>query len=257
MNAANYKRRRLIYIILMVVAVLLLLCGFYHINHFSKYINNGDKVRAYVENILEHPDQNSENYEQDVEHYQKLLQYYKDQNVIDQHVVVAIIISYTHNGNDITTDLNYFSQSIQIGQVITIYVNKADSYDFIYEKENKFGLYFCMIVGSVLLIATVGLFLIERHNSKCDLQLFKEGKVIVATVMYADEVEKKSKFGRHPFVFTCVYKNPETNEEIYFTSDNMYCKDYGINYIGKDIKIYVDPNDNTNYYIDCKQFEKI
>ena len=37
----------------------------------------------------------------------------------------------------------------------------------------------------------------------------------------------------------------------------MYCKDYGINYIGKDIKIYVDPNDNTNYYIDCKQFEKI
>ena len=161
MNINNAKKRKLIYIILMIVAVLLLLCGFYHINHLNKYVKNGDKVRAYVENILEFPDQNSESYEQDVEHYQKLLKYYKNLNVIDKDATVAIIICYTHNNNYITTDLNYFSNSIMIGQVLTIYVNQDDSYDFVYEKENKFGLYFCMIVGSVLLLGSIGLFLIE------------------------------------------------------------------------------------------------
>ncbi len=257
MNSSNFKKKRLIYIILIIVAIILLLCGFYHIYKINKYVKNGDEIKAYVENILEYPDQNSESYEEDVKRYNQLLKYYKDAKIIDEHAAIAIIIVYTHNGEEITTDLEYFSPTIEIGQFVTIYVNPENSLDFIYKNENKFGLYFSMIAGTILLVGSLALFIIDAYNRKCDIQLFKEGKVIEAEIIYADEQENKTMFGRHPFVFTCMYKEPETNEEIIFTSEGIYCKDNGINYIGKKIKIYVDPKDITNYFIDSKQFEII
>ena len=256
MNHFELSRKKLFNIIIIVVAILLLVLGFYHITVQQKYINNGYKTIAFVENILKYPDANSETYEEDLKHYETLVKYYKNIGVMNKDSGAAIIITYDFKGKEYMCDLDYYSSEITIGQTLIIYLSEDDPTDFIYEKENKFGLYFCMIVGLSLLVGGLAFFFINKHNNKVNITLLKEGKVIEATILYADEDERKSSFDKHPFIFTCVYKNSETNEEKIYTSDSVYCKNKVISYIGKTIKIYVDPNDYNNYYIDIKQFEK-
>lgn len=256
MNTRELSRKKLFYISLIIVSILLLLLGFYHISVQRNYIENGYKTVAIVENVLKYPDASSETYEEEIKHYEDLLDYYKAQGIIDKYAGTAIIISYEFKGKEYICDLEYFSSDISIAQTLIIYLSEDDPTDFIYEKENKFGLYFCMIVGTCLLIGGVAFFLIENHNIKVDQQLIKDGKVIQAIVLFADEDEKKSSFGKHPFIFTCSYKDPETNDEKIFTSESIYCKNSGLSYVGKQVKIYVDPKDFNNYCVDVKQFEK-
>lgn len=255
MNKFELSRKKLIYVILIIVSILLLLLGVYHINVQKNYIEKGYKTYAIVDNILTYPDSNSETYEEDLKHYQDLLEYYKNLGIVNKNSGTAIIINYEFKGEEYTSDLNYFSTDIFIGQTLIIYLSEDDPTDFIYENENKFGLYFCMIVGTLLFIGSVALFIIETHNNKVDLLLKKQGKIIEAVILYADEDENKTSFNKHPFIFTCVYKNPETNEEKIYTSDSIYCKNSGAGYIGQTIQIYVDPKDFDNFYIDTKQFE--
>ena len=255
MNKFELGRKKLVYIVLIFVSILLLLLGFYHISVQRNYIDNGYKTVAVVENILQYPDSSSETYEEDLKHYESLLEYYKEQGIIDKYAGTAIIISYEFKGKEYLCDLNYFSSDISIAQTLIIYLSEDDPTDFIYEKENKFGLYFCMIVGSCLLIGSLALFLIESHNNKVDLELKKNGKIIEAIILYADEDENKNSFNKHPYIFTCSYKNEETNQEKIYTSNSIYCKNNGLSYVGKKIKIYVDPKDLDNFYIDTKQFE--
>lgn len=254
-NSANFKKQMICYI-LIGISLLLILLGFYHLHTYNKYVKDGDKVQAIVENILVYPDANGVDYENELEHYNALLNLYRSEGVIGKSTTVAIIISYAHNGNIYEKELGYFSDDIKIGNILTIYVNKDNSKDFVYEGENKFGLYFCMIVGSVLLLCSLIFILIFKHNNKCDMNLLKFGNKIQAEILYADVDEKKSLFGKHPYIFTCIYKNEQTGEEQYFTSDSLYCKNQGSTYISKKIDIYVDPNDNKNFYIDAKFFEK-
>ncbi len=256
MNRTQMSRKKLFYISLIMVSVLLILLGFYHISVQRNYIEKGYKTVAIVENILKYPDRNSETFEEEYEHYQKLLKYYKQQGIINKDSGAAIIITYEFRGQEYITELDYFSTDISIAQTLIIYLSEDDPTDFIYEKENKFGLYFCMIVGSCLLIGSIAFFLIENHNNKVDKQLMKEGKIIQAVILFADEDEKRSSFGKHPYIFTCSYKVPETNEEKIYTSESIYCKNNGLSYVGKEVKIYVDPNDLNNYCVDTKQFEK-
>ncbi len=255
MNNFELSRKKLFNIIIIAVAILLILLGFYHISVQKNYIKNGYKTVAIVENILKYPDANSETYEEDLKHYKTLVEYYKNIGVMNKDTGTAIIISYEFKGKEYMCDLDYFSSEIGIGQTLIIYLSEDDPTDFIYEKENKFGLYFCMIVGSCLLVAGVAFFFISSHNNKVNRLLLKEGKVIEATILYADEDEKRTRFEKHPYIFTCVYKDIETNVEKIYTSDSVYCKSNGLSYIGKNIKIYVDPNDLDNYYVDTKQFE--
>lgn len=256
MNRFIESKKNFICILLIALSLLLIGLGFYHLHSFNKYYKDGDKVNAYVENILIYPNSDSETYEEELDHYKELLKQYKAMGIISSHEGTAIIITYRHNDQNITTSLGYFSDDISIGQSLTIYVNQNDSKDFIYEGENKFGLYFCMTVGTVLLIASLIFFLIYKHNDKCNILLKQKGKKIEATIIFADEDESKTSFNKHPFIFTCSYKEEETNKEYFFTSESVYCKNNGQSYINKKITIYTDPNNYNNFYIDTKQFEK-
>ena len=170
--------------------------------------------------------------------------------------IIAIIIEYEYDDKEYTTELGYYSEEISIASTVTIYLNKNNPKDFIYEGANQFGLYFCMIVGFVMLIFSAIYFFINRHNGKVNVYLVQKGKLIQAEIIFADEEENKSSFDKHPFVFTCLYNDEEKNDQVYFTSDSIYCKNAGSTYIGQKVDIYVDPNDYNNYYIDLKLFEK-
>lgn len=256
MNNRAFDKKNFILLILIGVSLLLLLLGFYHIYHQYAYTKEENKVVAEIKNILSYPDSNSETYEQDMKEYNTLLNEYREMGIISKTSAIAIIIEYTVNGNRYMTELGYYSDEMYVGQDVIIYVNKNNPEDFIYANGNKFGLYFCMIVGVALLLVSGIMLFINKYNSKCDSLLIKNGKMIFAEIIYADEDESRSSFEKHPFIFTCVYKNEETNEEKYFTSERVYCKNNGISYIGEKVKIYVDPNNLNNYYIDVKDFEK-
>ncbi len=254
-NSANFKKM-MSSVILIGVSLLLLALGFYHLYNHNRYLKDGDKVPAIVENILTYPDSTGMDYEQELKYYNELLKYYRDQGIIEENTSVAIIISYSHNGKIHTDELGYFSDSIKIGQVVNIFVNKNDSSDFIYEGENKFGLYFCMIVGGVFLIVGLLFLFVYKYNNKVNLNLMNKGKLVEAEIIYADMDESKSLFNKHPYIFTCLYKDNKTGEEVYFTSESIYCKNNGSSYISKKVNVYVDPQDNNNFYIDVEKFEK-
>lgn len=256
MNKSINNKRKIVYIIAVIIGLIFISFGIYYYVNQNKYYKHGDKVQATVDNILDYPDANSETYEDDMKYYNELLKEYREMGIIGKNTKVAIIINFTHNGVDYTKELGYFSDNYKIADTLTIYVNKNDSTDFIVEGRNQFGIIVCFALGGILVVAGICLFFICNHNSKCNVGLLKDGKIIEAEVLYADTNEKKESFGRHPNVFTCVYKDPETNAEKYFTSDSIYSKNLGTTYIGKKVKVYVDPNNDKNYYVDSEKFEK-
>lgn len=255
MNKTAFLRRRNIFITLIIIAFILIGLGFIHLSQRNKYVVNGDKVYAKIVNILTYPDSSSSTYEQDLKEYNQLLEEYYELGIIRKTTSIAIIVEYEYQGVKYTKELGYFSNDLYISQIVTIYVNKTNPTDFLYEGSSQFALYACFIIGTVLLISNLILLLIFRYNNKCNIILIEKGKCLLCEVLYADEDEKKSMFGRHPFVFTCVYNDEEKEEEIYFTSDSIYCKFDGTNYIGEKVKVYVDQNNKENYYIDTKAFE--
>lgn len=255
MNNKIINTKLLILTVLIVASICLLGLGGYYLYIQKKYINEGDEVHAYVENILNHPDSNSETYEQEYLDYQNLLRKYRNLGIIDEHTSVAIIISYIHNGETYTTELGYFSDEYKISQIVTIYVNPKDSTDFVVEGKNNFAVYFCLIIGSLLLIGSCLVLFIERNNNKWKQYILNNGRIVEAEVLYVDENENKSAFNRHPYIFTCIYKD-DNEKEIIYTSDSVYVKQQGINYIGKKVNVYVDPESPDNYYVDTRKFEK-
>ena len=259
MNLQAAKKKKMINILFIVISILLICLGFYHIYEQNRYIKDGAKVIAVVENVLVHPtqqeDQTLEEYKKELEHYNMLLDDYRRLGVIKESTTFAIIITFEFDNKEYTTELGYYSNEIKIGSTVTIYLNKDNPLDFIYDGANNFGLYFCMIVGTVMLVGSLIFFFIDNYNNKCNILLKDKGKLIQAEIIYADIEENKSSFNKHPYIFTCVYKDIETNVEKIYTSDSVYCKSNGLSYIGKNIKIYVDPNDLDNYYVDTKQFE--
>lgn len=256
MNKIAFNRKKILFIILIITAIILLLLGVYHLFDRNKYIKNGEKVYAKVVNILSYPDSGSDTYQADLKEYRELLDEYRELGIISETTGVAIIIEYQYQDKTYTKELGYFSNEIYISQNVGIYLNKNNPTDFIYEGSSQFAIYFCFIVGSVLLISNVLLLFVFKYNDDCNQILLIKGKCLLCEVLYADEDEKKSMFERHPYIFTCVYNDEENDEEKIFTSESVYCKNNGLTYIGKKIKVYVDPNDNTNYYVDTKNFEK-
>ena len=253
MNLRASNKKEMVNILLIVVSLLLIALGFYHLYEQNQFIKEGAKITAVVENVLTHPTmqegQTEEEYKKELEHYQFLLEDYKRLGIIKESSSIAIIITYEYNGKEYTTELGYFSNEIKIASTVTIYANKDNPLNFIYEGANKFGLYFCMVVGSVMLIFSLVFFFINRYNKKCNINLKQKGKIIQAEIIFADEEENKSSFGKHPFIFTCIYFDENKQEQIYFTSESVYCKNRGESYIGKKVDIYIDPNDYANYYI--------
>ena len=260
MNKSVSNKRQLINLLLIVIAILLIALGFYHLYEQNQYVKNGAKVSAVVVNVLMHPEQAEgqtlEDYKKELERYNDLLEDYKRQGIIKETSAIAIIIEYTYNNKEYTTELGYFSDTLKIASTVTIYINKDNPKDFIYEGANNFGLYFCMIVGSVMLLFSVAYFFIGKHNTNVNNILVQKGKRIQAEIIFADEEENKTSFDKHPFVFTCSYFDENKQEQVYFTSESIYCKNAGATYIGKYVDIYVDPNDYKNFYIDLKLFEK-
>lgn len=256
MNKIAFNRKKIVFIILIIVACILLLLGFYNLQDRNKYIKNGEKVYGKVVNILTYPDSNSDTYNADLEEYRQLLEEYKSLGIISKTTAIAIIIEYQYQENTYTKELGYFSNEIYISQSVTIYVNKDNPTDFIYEGSSQFAIYFCFIIGTVLLISNLVLLFVYKYNDDCNKILLTKGKCLLCEVLYADEDEKKSMFDRHPYIFTCIYNDLENDEQEIFTSESIYCKNNGLTYIGKIVKVYVDPNDKTNYYIDKKEFEK-
>jgi len=260
MNTSVANKKKLINILLIIISIILIALGFYHLYQENQYVKNGVKTSAVVINVLRHPErtegQTEDEYKRALEQYNILLEDYRRQGIIKDSTAIAIIINYEYNGKEYITELGYFSGELTIASTVTIYINKDNPSDFIYEGANKFGLYFCMIVGSVMLIFSVVFFFINKYNNKINVTLLQKGKLIQAEIIYADEEETKSSFEKHPFIFTCVYFDEEKEEQIYFTSESVYCKKMGSKYIGEKVNIYVDPNDYTNYYIDLKLFEQ-
>lgn len=254
MNKRNLERRNLITIGLIILSIVLLGLGFYHLYQQHKYVNKGEKISAVVENILKHPSSDVDNYKEALKEYNLKLEEYREMGVIGKDSAIAIIISYQYNGKEYLTELGYFSDEIRIAQEVIIYINKDNPRDFIYEGSNKFGLYFCMTVGGVMLLFSLIFFFVNKRNNNINKLLVEKGQKIEAEILYVDEDEKKLLFNKHPYVFTCVYKTEDGQEKI-FVSDSIYCKLDGTNYIGKKINVYVEQNNYDNYYVDTKSFE--
>jgi hypothetical protein len=260
MNLQAAKKKKMINILFIVISILLICLGFYHIYEQNRYIKDGAKVIAVVENVLVHPTQQEgqtlEEYKKELEHYNMLLDDYRRLGLIKESTTFAIIITFEFDNKEYTTELGYYSNEIKIGSTVTIYLNKDNPLDVIYDGANNFGLYFCMIVGTVMLVGSLIFFFIDNYNNKCNILLKDKGKLIQAEIIYADIEENKSSFNKHPYIFTCVYFDEDKQEQVYFTSESIYCKNRGDSYIGKKVDVFVDANDYNNYLIDSKLFEK-
>ena len=142
MNKSVSNKKQLTNLLLIVIAILLIALGFYHLYERNQYIKNGEQITAVVVNVLMHPQQaegqTEEEYKKELERYNDKLEDYKRQGIIKETSAIAIIIEYTYDNKEYTTELGYFFDTLKIASTVTIYINKDNPKDFICEGANNF-----------------------------------------------------------------------------------------------------------------------
>ncbi len=254
MNQILQRKKKITFITIFIIGLVFILLGIYHNIYMQSYFVNGEKVTAVVTNILTYPESSDSEYDKELKAYQKLLEEYKEKNIIDKDTGSAIIITYEYQEKEYIRELGYFSNDIHIGQRVDIYIRNNNPLDFKYTNRNNFAIIASFILGTICIIYSLFSLFILINNSKANIYLKNNGIVYKAKVLYIDENEKINKFNRHPFLLTCSYIDEETNDELVFISDSVYLEKNVTEYIDKYVQVYVDKNNIDNYFVDTNEF---
>ena len=115
-----------------------------------------DKV-LYIFSINKEENINKYN---ELELYKK--QVFKRLKKYDLKEILSLLDNPLDNDN-LIIELNNQMLNKAIPDSRKLYLNKDNPLDFIYDGANNFGLYFCMIVGTVMLVGSLIFFFIDKH----------------------------------------------------------------------------------------------
>lgn len=154
-------------------------------------------------------------------------------------------VTYMIQGKEYETMLTYYSSSMHIGDVITVYIQPDHP-----EKAKVKTYLFPAIFGSIGLAMTcsaVGVLLHYRKRQKKIRAVMENGKRVLAQVTQIDQNRHYSVNNRHPFVVFCTYQETPFAPPIIFRSENLW--DYPALQPGDWVPVYYDPSKPNIHYV--------
>lgn len=164
-----------------------------------------------------------------------------------------VYVSYTYENQEYKDiALGGYSSSMYEGEEITLYINPQDPQD----AKSKLDLWIAptVFLGIGIIFSLVGWLPIlrKRRKKKKNQWLRENGTVLYGVVEYSDQNTFYSVNGRHPFVIYCTYTD-DFNGTIYrFKSENLWFDPVAQFPAGTPIKIYVNREDYSSYFVDVE-----
>ena len=158
------------------------------------------------------------------------------------------VVEYIVDGTHHVATLNMASSSMYPGKQITIYYNKDHPQEVRYLDENGWLTAIFLFMGIVF--AGIGTaFMAVKHRQEQKTRLLQAtGDVIEAEITDIRENMNKTMNGQHPIVISCRYRT--SGGRVYlFQSGSFWYASYEID-MKKKIRVYVDRNNPSNYYVD-------
>ena len=156
------------------------------------------------------------------------------------------VVEYSVDGQKYENFLNSYSSTWAVGDRITVYYNpdnpnqvKSDIPVFVGIAFGAMGIVF-IIVGSVFSVK-------ERKLNKKKKQLLANGLTLTATVIDFSVNTSISVNHRHPYIVEVEYDDGVKKHR--FRSENVWHRVTDA-YIGETVKVYYEPNNMGNYYVD-------
>lgn len=164
----------------------------------------------------------------------------------DSSTRTDVWVSYTVDGQQYETKLNYYTTGMHVGDTIEIYVDPENPSKI--KAGTVLGDVIFMLVGGVF--AFVGGCIMAVNAAKIfqKKRLIRDGEQLTATVTNVYMNNNVRINGRHPYKAECEFNDPYSGERYLFSSENVTDN---ISYmVGYPVTVYTDRNDRSKYYVD-------
>lgn len=164
-----------------------------------------------------------------------------------------VYVTYEFNGMTYENiPLGSYSSDMYEGAVVTILCDPDNPVDI----DNKRMLYFPVILLSIMgvLFGAGGIIpmAISIKKKKKKENLMRNGRTVYAIVNDVSENPSYSVNGRHPYKIKCTYTDESGFRKYEFVSGNIWDDNPELDFpVGSSIRVYVDVNDYSKYYVDC------
>jgi hypothetical protein len=160
-----------------------------------------------------------------------------------------VLITYeTDDGKDITTGLNHYDSSMYTGKPIEVYYDPTNLNRVVLASGNLYLILLSGFGGSGVIILIVGIVFLKKNRTleKQRDKLILEGNYVIAEIT---EIKRNTSIefnGENPYIVHSHYS--ENGMDYFFKSHNIWFRPSYT--LSKKVRIYLDKNDNTNYYVD-------
>lgn len=163
----------------------------------------------------------------------------------------TVYVSYEYEGNSYENiHYNSYNKYMHIGSTISIYVDPKNPSD---AESGSFTPVMVLIPAAVLFLFFAKNLnkIVGGGSSAKSIKGLKENGVRKEAVIECTEENPNIKInGKRPFRIHCRYDDPTTGKRYQFVSDNIYGFEQSAFQKGDVIPVYVDPTDDSKYYVD-------
>jgi len=163
-------------------------------------------------------------------------------------------VDYVINGNKYESKIN-FKAGMLIGDEITIYYlpDEPQIASLGSRTDLLAGIFIFVVGGLVFIAAGIHFLNVIRKKTAIKKYVKQNGTMIYAEVIAVETDFSVSVQGGNPYsLLKCAVKDPETNK-ITATYNSWGVKNDNLgSYVGKQVKVYLDPQDKSKYYVDLE-----
>jgi Protein of unknown function (DUF3592). len=160
----------------------------------------------------------------------------------------------TNDGKEITTRINYYNSNMYVGEHIELYYDPINP-NKVALLSGNFNLIFLLpfgAVGSVFFI--IGIVFIKKNiafEKKRDI-LILSGNYVIADIIEVNKNTNVTLLGKNPYIIHSHYS--ENGQDYFFKSHDIWFKPSY--FLSKKVRIFLDRNDYTKYYVDEDSLEQ-
>ncbi len=154
-------------------------------------------------------------------------------------------VSYTIDGKEYETKLNYYTSGMREGDTVEIFVDPDDPADI----ETDTLILDIVFIGLGGVFTIIGGCFLVSHVSRLSRRkrLLREGEQLAATITNIRQSNVLVN-GRHPYRAECEYTDQFSGEKYLFSSDSVMSDISGL--VGSTVTVYADRSDRRKYYVD-------
>ena len=162
-----------------------------------------------------------------------------------------VYVDYEYDGVEYKdTSLGVYVSTMHEGKEIEILVSPKDPTDIKLPNQDSVDALASIFMGVIFAMVGIIPMIFMYKGSQRIKKLIEEGYYIYAVV---DRVEKNygtSRNRRHPYVAYCTHEDEETGKKTRFRSPDMWEDPSAYIQKGTRLKVYVNRQNYTNYYVD-------